>query len=95
MGRPIPLPLKMSIDDPLSLTCAANMVPTGGSKRTCAQNVVLQQTIHLHPVGRSAHRAVYYADGLTGPLIVHSVDDPLRRGVDYDIDQVRGDSTDC
>lgn len=27
-----------------------------------------------------------------GPFIVHSVNDPLVRGVDYDIDQVRGPS---
>jgi hypothetical protein len=29
-----------------------------------------------------------YADGLTGPLIVHSSNDPLKRGEDYDIDSI-------
>lgn len=35
-----------------------------------------------------AHRAAQYADGLTGPLIIHAVDDPLKRGEDYDIDSI-------
>ncbi|GAA5859914.1 hypothetical protein JCM8547_004385 [Rhodosporidiobolus lusitaniae] len=35
-----------------------------------------------------AHRSGYYADGISGPFIVHGPDDPLVRGVDYDIDQI-------
>ncbi|BGP17124.1 hypothetical protein JCM10213v2_005136 [Rhodosporidiobolus nylandii] len=35
-----------------------------------------------------AHRSAYYADGIVGPLIVHSPEDPLRIGCDYDIDQI-------
>ncbi|TNY20345.1 Cupredoxin [Rhodotorula diobovata] len=35
-----------------------------------------------------AHRRALYADGITGPLIVHSPKDPLKRGRDYDIDQI-------
>ncbi|KAM0756473.1 hypothetical protein T439DRAFT_376655 [Meredithblackwellia eburnea MCA 4105] len=35
-----------------------------------------------------AHRGALYADGLTGPLIIHSPNDPLVRGVDYDLDQI-------
>ncbi|KAL8279938.1 hypothetical protein RQP46_007788 [Phenoliferia psychrophenolica] len=29
-----------------------------------------------------------YADGLTGPFVIHSPNDPLKRGQDYDIDQI-------
>ena len=35
-----------------------------------------------------AHRRALYIDGITGPLIVHSRNDPLVRGRDFDIDQV-------
>ncbi|KAK4705860.1 hypothetical protein P7C70_g324, partial [Phenoliferia sp. Uapishka_3] len=35
-----------------------------------------------------AHRSAMYGDGVLGPLIVHSPDDPLKRGKDYDIDQI-------
>ncbi|GJN91306.1 hypothetical protein Rhopal_004325-T1 [Rhodotorula paludigena] len=35
-----------------------------------------------------AHRRALYADGVIGPLIVHSPEDPLVRGRDYDIDQI-------
>ncbi|EGG02374.1 multi-copper oxidase laccase-like protein [Melampsora larici-populina 98AG31] len=35
-----------------------------------------------------AHSQNYAADGVAGPLIVHSVNDPLVRGVDYDQDVV-------
>ncbi|GAA5867302.1 hypothetical protein JCM3774_003538 [Rhodotorula dairenensis] len=35
-----------------------------------------------------AHRRALYVDGITGPLIVHSRDDPLVRGRDFDIDQI-------
>ncbi|GAA5921114.1 hypothetical protein JCM6882_006506, partial [Rhodosporidiobolus microsporus] len=35
-----------------------------------------------------AHRSGYYADGIIGPLIVHSPDDPLVRGRDFDVEQV-------
>ncbi|EGG00260.1 multi-copper oxidase laccase-like protein [Melampsora larici-populina 98AG31] len=35
-----------------------------------------------------AHSQNYAADGLAGPLIVHSVNDPLVRGVDYDQDVI-------
>ncbi|KAL8287681.1 hypothetical protein RQP46_003539 [Phenoliferia psychrophenolica] len=35
-----------------------------------------------------AHRGAMYADGLTGPFVIHSPNDPLKRGVDYDIDQI-------
>ncbi|GAA5908699.1 hypothetical protein JCM5296_002680 [Sporobolomyces johnsonii] len=35
-----------------------------------------------------AHRRALYADGITGPLIIHSKNDPLKRGEDYDIDQI-------
>ncbi|GAA5907730.1 hypothetical protein JCM5296_007454 [Sporobolomyces johnsonii] len=36
----------------------------------------------------SAHRQALYADGITGPLIIHSPEDPLKIGEDYDIDQI-------
>ncbi|KAH8930456.1 multicopper oxidase [Atractiella rhizophila] len=35
-----------------------------------------------------SHSAVQYTDGLQGPLIIHSPDDPLKRGVDFDIEEV-------
>ncbi|THU94130.1 hypothetical protein K435DRAFT_669017 [Dendrothele bispora CBS 962.96] len=35
-----------------------------------------------------SHSAVQYTDGLAGPLIVHSVDDPLVRGTDFDHEMV-------
>ncbi|EGG02349.1 multi-copper oxidase laccase-like protein [Melampsora larici-populina 98AG31] len=35
-----------------------------------------------------AHSQNYAADGVAGPLIIHSVNDPLVRGVDYDQDVV-------
>ncbi|POY71092.1 hypothetical protein BMF94_5849 [Rhodotorula taiwanensis] len=35
-----------------------------------------------------AHRRALYIDGITGPLIVHARNDPLKRGRDFDIDQV-------
>ncbi|KAK4701064.1 hypothetical protein P7C70_g5173, partial [Phenoliferia sp. Uapishka_3] len=35
-----------------------------------------------------AHRGAMYADGLTGPFVIHSPNDPLKRGRDYDIDQI-------
>ncbi|THH15565.1 hypothetical protein EW146_g4939 [Bondarzewia mesenterica] len=35
-----------------------------------------------------SHSAVQYTDGLLGPLIIHSVDDPLVRGTDFDYEQV-------
>ncbi|KAM0750907.1 hypothetical protein T439DRAFT_314292 [Meredithblackwellia eburnea MCA 4105] len=35
-----------------------------------------------------AHRGAMYADGLTGPFIIHSPNDPLKLGVDYDLDQI-------
>ncbi|EGG10979.1 multi-copper oxidase laccase-like protein [Melampsora larici-populina 98AG31] len=35
-----------------------------------------------------AHSQNYAADGVAGPLIIHSVDDPLVRGVDYDQDVI-------
>ncbi|KAL8283587.1 hypothetical protein RQP46_005382 [Phenoliferia psychrophenolica] len=35
-----------------------------------------------------AHRGAMYGDGITGPLIVHSLNDPLKRGQDYDVDQI-------
>ncbi|KAG0653711.1 laccase, multicopper oxidase, benzenediol:oxygen oxidorectuctase [Rhodotorula mucilaginosa] len=35
-----------------------------------------------------AHRRALYIDGITGPLIVHSRNDPLVRGRDFDIDQI-------
>ncbi|ETW83287.1 multicopper oxidase [Heterobasidion irregulare TC 32-1] len=35
-----------------------------------------------------SHTAVEYTDGLLGPLIVHSVNDPLVRGTDFDYEQV-------
>ncbi|ODN98172.1 hypothetical protein I350_07818 [Cryptococcus amylolentus CBS 6273] len=35
-----------------------------------------------------SHWAVTMADGLFGPLIVHSPDETLKRGVDYDHDQI-------
>ncbi|GAA6007651.1 uncharacterized protein JCM10292_002841 [Rhodotorula paludigena] len=35
-----------------------------------------------------AHRRALYADGVIGPLIVHSSEDPLVRGRDYDVDQI-------
>ncbi|QRW13512.1 Multicopper oxidase [Ceratobasidium sp. AG-Ba] len=35
-----------------------------------------------------AHASTQLADGIHGPLIIHSPDDPLKRGVDYDEDQI-------
>ncbi|WVQ82717.1 hypothetical protein IAT38_004849 [Cryptococcus sp. DSM 104549] len=35
-----------------------------------------------------SHYSNTMADGLWGPLIVHSVDEPLQRGRDYDVDQI-------
>ncbi|CUA71317.1 hypothetical protein RSOLAG22IIIB_09498 [Rhizoctonia solani] len=35
-----------------------------------------------------AHAGGQLADGLHGALIIHSVNDPLKRGIDYDYDQV-------
>ncbi|KAK4701643.1 hypothetical protein P7C70_g4588, partial [Phenoliferia sp. Uapishka_3] len=35
-----------------------------------------------------AHRGALYADGVAGPLVIHSPSDPLKRGVDYDVDQI-------
>ncbi|QRV76916.1 Multicopper oxidase [Ceratobasidium sp. AG-Ba] len=35
-----------------------------------------------------AHASTQLADGIHGPLVVHSPDDPLKRGVDYDEDQI-------
>ncbi|KAB5588854.1 hypothetical protein CTheo_7708 [Ceratobasidium theobromae] len=35
-----------------------------------------------------AHASTQMADGIHGPLIIHSPDDPLKRGVDYDEDQI-------
>ncbi|KAH8925866.1 multicopper oxidase [Atractiella rhizophila] len=35
-----------------------------------------------------SHSAVQYTDGLQGPLIVHSPDDPLKRDVDFDVEEV-------
>ncbi|KAG0144324.1 hypothetical protein CROQUDRAFT_47479 [Cronartium quercuum f. sp. fusiforme G11] len=35
-----------------------------------------------------AHTQGYSTDGIAGPLIVHSVDDPLKRGVDYNQDVI-------
>ncbi|QRW11634.1 Multicopper oxidase [Ceratobasidium sp. AG-Ba] len=35
-----------------------------------------------------AHAGAQLADGIHGPLIVHSTRDPLKRGVDYDFDQI-------
>ncbi|THU92259.1 hypothetical protein K435DRAFT_672475 [Dendrothele bispora CBS 962.96] len=35
-----------------------------------------------------SHSSVQYTDGLMGPLVVHSVDDPLVRGTDFDNEQV-------
>ncbi|KAG9079696.1 laccase, multicopper oxidase, benzenediol:oxygen oxidorectuctase [Ceratobasidium sp. 370] len=35
-----------------------------------------------------AHASTQLADGIHGPLIIHSPDDPLKRGVDFDEEQV-------
>ncbi|GAA5874036.1 hypothetical protein JCM3774_001590 [Rhodotorula dairenensis] len=35
-----------------------------------------------------SHRRATYADGISGPIIVHSWQDPLVRGRDFDIDQI-------
>ncbi|KAB5592773.1 hypothetical protein CTheo_3757 [Ceratobasidium theobromae] len=35
-----------------------------------------------------AHASTQLADGIHGPLVIHSPNDPLRRGVDYDEDQI-------
>ncbi|GAA5967216.1 hypothetical protein JCM21900_003585 [Sporobolomyces salmonicolor] len=35
-----------------------------------------------------AHRRSLYADGITGPLVIHAPEDPLKLGEDYDIDQI-------
>jgi FtsP/CotA-like multicopper oxidase with cupredoxin domain len=35
-----------------------------------------------------SHSAAQYTDGLFGPLIIHSVNDPLVRGTDFDYEQV-------
>ncbi|KAB5588238.1 hypothetical protein CTheo_8320 [Ceratobasidium theobromae] len=35
-----------------------------------------------------AHASTQLADGIHGPLIIHSPGDPLKRGVDYDEDQI-------
>ncbi|CAE6524257.1 unnamed protein product [Rhizoctonia solani] len=35
-----------------------------------------------------AHASTQLADGIHGALIIHSPDDPLKRGVDYDEDQI-------
>ncbi|KAI0033491.1 Cupredoxin [Vararia minispora EC-137] len=35
-----------------------------------------------------SHSAVQYTDGLLGPLIIHSVDDPLVRGTDFEEERV-------
>ncbi|KAK7444341.1 hypothetical protein VKT23_015353 [Stygiomarasmius scandens] len=35
-----------------------------------------------------SHSSVQYTDGLGGPLIIHSVDDPLVRGTDFDYEMV-------
>ncbi|GAA5865276.1 hypothetical protein JCM1840_003973 [Sporobolomyces johnsonii] len=43
--------------------------------------------LRLSPTAH-AHRQALYADGITGPLIIHSPEDPLKIGEDYDIDQI-------
>ncbi|KAL7337621.1 multicopper oxidase-domain-containing protein [Rhodotorula toruloides] len=35
-----------------------------------------------------AHRRALYIDGITGPFVIHSENDPLKRGRDFDIDQL-------
>ncbi|BGP32953.1 hypothetical protein JCM10296v2_004739 [Rhodotorula toruloides] len=36
-----------------------------------------------------AHRRALYIDGITGLFVIHSKNDPLKRGRDFDIDQIR------
>ncbi|QRV84901.1 Multicopper oxidase [Ceratobasidium sp. AG-Ba] len=51
-------------------------------------------TIHWHGIGQygtywwHAHASTQLADGIHGPLIVHSPNDPLKRGIDFDEEQV-------
>ncbi|GAA5980856.1 hypothetical protein JCM11641_004744 [Rhodosporidiobolus odoratus] len=62
----------------------------------CPINSKLNYTYEFKVVGNDpygtlwwhAHRGAYYADGIIGPLIVHSPEDPLVRGTDYDVDQI-------
>ncbi|KAL8286672.1 hypothetical protein RQP46_004200 [Phenoliferia psychrophenolica] len=60
-------------------------IPPGGS---FTYNFTLNGAEQYGTYWYHAHRGGQYADGIAGPLVVHSVNDPLVRGTDFDVDQV-------
>ncbi|KIM76075.1 multicopper oxidase [Piloderma croceum F 1598] len=58
-------------------------VTQGGKSFTYQFKVTQYGTYWYH-----SHSGAQYTDGLFGPLIIHSVDDPLVRGTDFDCEQV-------
>ncbi|KAN0060003.1 hypothetical protein ACQY0O_007976 [Thecaphora frezii] len=59
------------------------LIPAGSSFEYCFKIQGQFGTYWYH-----SHTAVQYTDGLYGPLIVHSRNDPYRRGRDYDHEMV-------
>ena len=61
------------------------MEHTGGTPTEVPCSESQTQINHQRP---SSVTLTLSADGLTGPFVIHSPSDPLRRGIHYDIDQV-------
>ncbi|KAG8740595.1 laccase, multicopper oxidase, benzenediol:oxygen oxidorectuctase [Ceratobasidium sp. 414] len=77
------------MDGPAGITQCP--IPAGGSftyKFKIQGTTIILSILGLIVDLVSAHAGAQLSDGIHGPLIVHSVRDPLKRGVQYDYDQI-------
>ncbi|CUA67228.1 hypothetical protein RSOLAG22IIIB_07281 [Rhizoctonia solani] len=73
---------------PAALAAIAGFLGFAAAQTTTTTTVAATPTTEMLSEDGSAHASTQLVDGIHGPLIVHSPDDPLKRGVDYDEDQI-------